>query len=135
MRLNRGGDPLDFTNSEAYAWWQDRLRAYTDIGIEGYKLDYAEDLVGGIAGVRLPFLFSDGSTELTMHRGYSLLHHKAYAETLPEDGGFILSRTGRWGEQGLGMVICERVVCAVAQRQRLSVLWGRHRGLSPQPAR
>src|SRR5262245_7586988 len=34
-----------------------------------------------------------------MHHGYSVLYHKVYAETLPRSGGYLLCRTGRWGDQ------------------------------------
>ncbi|MCB9651960.1 MAG: glycoside hydrolase family 31 protein, partial [Deltaproteobacteria bacterium] len=99
LRLNNWGDPIDFTNPDAYAWWQGLIRRYTDMGIEGFKLDYGEDLVGGLAGARVAWRFFDGSTDRTMHRDYSLLYHQVYAETLPEAGGFLLCRTGRWGDQ------------------------------------
>jgi alpha-D-xyloside xylohydrolase len=99
LRLNGWGDPIDFTNPEAYAWWQGLIRRYTDMGIEGFKLDYGEDLIGGLAGARVAWRFADGSTDRTMHRDYTLLYHQVYAETLPAAGGFLLCRAGRWGDQ------------------------------------
>jgi len=104
--VNGWGKPLDFTNPDAYAWWQQNLRTYTDgDGVEGYKLDYAEDVVVGTVGHRTPWLFHDGSDERTMHRDYQLLYHRAYRETLPAAGGLLLTRTGRWGDQVHGMII------------------------------
>jgi alpha-D-xyloside xylohydrolase len=99
IRLNGWSDPIDFTNAEAFAWWQDNIRRYTSMGIEGFKLDYGEDLIPGVGGARTAWEFSDGSTELTMHHDYTLLYHRAYAETLPPSGGFLLCRAGRWGDQ------------------------------------
>ncbi len=100
LLLNAGwGKPIDFTNPDAYAWWQSLLHRYTDAGVEGFKLDYGEDVTLGLAGARNAWLFHDGSDERTMHRGYQLLYHQAYAETLPKSGGFLLCRTGRWGDQ------------------------------------
>ena len=99
LRLNGWGDPIDFTNPQAFDWWQGLIRRYTDLGIEGFKLDYGEDLIGGLAGARVAWRFFDGSTDRTMHRDYTLLYHQVYAETLPEAGGFLLCRTGRWGDQ------------------------------------
>lgn len=104
--VNAWGKPLDFTNPDAYAWWQQNLRAYTDgDGVEGFKLDYAEDVVVGTVGHRTPWLFHDGSDERTMHYDYQLLYHRAYREVMPAEGGFLLTRTGRWGDQVHGMII------------------------------
>lgn len=97
--------PVDFTNEDARAWWQGLLRTYTDLGIEGWKLDYAEDVQIGINGGRYRWRFADGSDERTMHHRYQLLYHQVYAETLPLDGGFLLCRTGTWGDQVNGPVI------------------------------
>ena len=103
--VNPWGKPIDFTNPDAYAWWQQNLRAYTDAGVEGFKLDYAEDVVVGVSGRRTPWLFRDGSDERTMHRGYQLLYHRLHRELLPPEGGLLLTRTGRWGDQVNGMII------------------------------
>ncbi|MFO0573008.1 MAG: glycoside hydrolase family 31 protein [Polyangia bacterium] len=100
--LNNWSEPLDLTNPAAYAFWQERLRRYTTLGIEGFKLDYAEDVVVGLGSARSGWRFHDGSDERTMHYGYQLLYHRAYAELVPpprEGGGFLLCRTGRWGDQ------------------------------------
>ena len=99
------GPPIDFTNAAATAWWQEKLRAYTDLGIEGFKLDYGEETIAGAFGGRLPWLFSDGSDELTMHRRYQLLYHEAYASLLPPDGGFLLVRAGAYGDQVRGVIV------------------------------
>jgi alpha-D-xyloside xylohydrolase len=104
--VNAWGKPIDFTNPDAYAWWQQNLRSYTDgDGVEGFKLDYAEDVVVGTVGHRTPWLFHDGSDERTMHYDYQLLYHRVYREVMPAAGGFLLTRTGRWGDQVHGMII------------------------------
>ena len=103
--LNKWGVPLDLTNPEAYDWWQTQLKKYTDMGIEGFKLDYAEDIVAGISGGRNIWVFKDGSDERTMHYGYTNLYHQIYAEMLPADGGFLLCRAARWGDQVNGPII------------------------------
>lgn len=105
LRLNGWSDPIDFTNPEAYAWWQGLIRRYTDLGIEGFKLDYGEDLLPGLGGARNAWRFADGSTDRTMHYGFTRLYHQIYAETLPAAGGFLLCRTGRWGDQRNASVI------------------------------
>ena len=99
------GRIIDFSNPEAYDWWQALLGRYTALGVEGYKLDYAEDVAIGIFSVRNAFAFADGSTERTMHAIYQTLYHQVYAETLPEDGGFLLCRSATWGGQTNGPII------------------------------
>lgn len=97
--FNQWGVPIDLTNTDAFDWWQSLIARYADMGIEGYKLDYAEDVIVGAATQRFPWLFADGSDERTMHHGYQLLYHRAYAEMLPDDGGFLLCRAGTIGDQ------------------------------------
>jgi alpha-D-xyloside xylohydrolase len=101
------GPMLDFTNPEAYAWWQDHVRFYTDMGIEGFKLDYGEDVAAVMVGfgVRLPWLFDDGSTELEMQSQFVRWYHDVYAETLPAEGGFLLCRSGTYGDQVNGVIV------------------------------
>jgi alpha-D-xyloside xylohydrolase len=93
------GKPIDFTNPDAYAWWQQHIHKYTDMGIEGFKLDYAEDITVGLGGARTVWEFADGSSERTMHKLYAPLYHRVYAETLPKTGGFLLARAGTYGDQ------------------------------------
>ncbi len=102
---NDWGRPVDFFNPAAFAWWQGLIRRYTDLGVEGFKLDYAEDVVPGLFGVRNRWDFADGSDERTAHRAYFREYHRAYAETLPADGGFLLVRSGAWGGQVLGPIV------------------------------
>lgn len=99
LRLNNWGDMIDLTNPDAYAWWQSLIRRYTDMGIEGFKLDYGEDVVPGILGLRNRWGFFDGSDERTMHSRFKLFYHRVYAQTLPRDGGFLLCRAGTYGDQ------------------------------------
>ena len=93
------GSPVDLTNPEAYQWWQSLIRRYSDAGVEGYKLDYAEDIVPGLYLRRAGWEFADGSNDQTMHARYQTLYHQVYAETLPETGGFMLCRSATWGGQ------------------------------------
>jgi alpha-D-xyloside xylohydrolase len=97
--LSPWGDPIDFTNPAAYSFWQTQLQNYTGIGIEGFKLDYGEDIAPSFGTLRNIWRFADGSDERTMHYGYTLLYHQVYAELLPKTGGFLLGRAGRWGDQ------------------------------------
>jgi alpha-D-xyloside xylohydrolase len=99
LLLNQWGPPIDLTNSDAYQFWQSLIAQYANMGIEGFKLDYGEDIIGGLSGGRTGWLFHDGSDERTMHYGYTLLYHRVYAEMVPKSGGFLLCRAGRWGDQ------------------------------------
>jgi alpha-D-xyloside xylohydrolase len=103
--LNRWGKPLDLTNQAARAWWQGKLRAYRDLGFEGFKLDYAEDVAPGIAIARNEWRFADGSDERTMHAGYTDLYHRTYREVLAAEGGFLLVRRGYAGDQAKGVIV------------------------------
>lgn len=105
LLLNHWGKPIDFTNPDAYAWWQEQIRRYTDRGVEGFKLDYAEDVVPGLFGARNKWEFFDGSDERTMHSRYQIFYHRVYAEMLPATGGFLLCRGGTWGDQAWASVI------------------------------
>ncbi len=58
-----------------------------------------------LINARNPYAFADGSDERTMHRGYTLLYHQVYAELLPEEGGLLLTRAGKWGDQASGPII------------------------------
>jgi alpha-D-xyloside xylohydrolase len=40
-----------------------------------------------------------------MHYGYTMLYHQVHRETLDAAGGFLLTRTGRWGDQVKGNTI------------------------------
>ncbi|MBK7977035.1 MAG: glycoside hydrolase family 31 protein [Deltaproteobacteria bacterium] len=99
LLFNGWGRPIDLTNPDAYAWWQRLIRRYTDAGIEGFKLDYGEDVVPGALGIRDKWNFADGSDERTMHAAFQLTYHQVYAETLPASGGFLLCRHSTYGDQ------------------------------------
>lgn len=105
LLLNGWGRPIDLSNPEAFAWWQTQIARYVELGIEGFKLDYGEDVVPGALGARNRWEFADGTSERTMHKRFPLLYHRAYAELLPAEGGFLLCRAATWGDQTQASVI------------------------------
>jgi len=102
--LNRWSAPIDFTNPAAFTFWRDLVKRYTALGIEGFKLDYGEDVAPSLGLTRGAWRFADGSDERTMHHDFSGLYHRAYAEALPEER-FLLCRAAHWGEQETGCII------------------------------
>lgn len=102
--FNNWGPAIDYTNPDAMAFWTEQVHKYTDMGIEGFKLDYGEDVVVGVTGGRVPWLFHDGSDERTMHAQFQALYHKAYSDALPEQN-FLLCRAGTYGDHTVTSVI------------------------------
>lgn len=103
--LNRWGPPLDFTNPAAVTFWRSLITRYTDAGVEGFKLDFAEDVVAGLSGRTSGWRFFDGQTDRTMTDGYSRRYHDTYRGVLANNDGFLLVRHARWGEQQVGVVV------------------------------
>jgi alpha-D-xyloside xylohydrolase len=99
LKLNGWGVLLDLTNPDAKKWWQSNIQKYVDMGIEGFKLDYGEDVVPGAFGARNVWKFSDGSDERTMHAFFQDAYHSTYSELLPEEGSFLLCRSACYGDQ------------------------------------
>jgi len=99
------GKFLDLTHPDCMAFWQERVSAARDLGIEGWKLDYAEDVQLGISDARMSFSFYSGEDERTMHHRYAEYYHRAYAEPLGLPEVFILARAATIGGQRYASVI------------------------------
>ncbi|MBI2896527.1 MAG: glycoside hydrolase family 31 protein [Deltaproteobacteria bacterium] len=99
-----GGDASglpDFTNPDAVDFWQELIGRVTSMGIDGFKLDYGEEVIVDVLGFRPQIHFSNGETEATMHGVYSNLYHRTYEEALAADRGegFVIGRATVWGGQ------------------------------------
>lgn len=102
--LNSFGVAVDFTIPEAMAWWQNRVSALHDRGIDGFKLDYGEDIQLGLGGARMSYRFANGEDERTMHHRYSDLYHIAHDEPIGYEEGFFIARGGTY--EGMKYITC-----------------------------
>ncbi len=102
---NKFGPMIDFTHPEAMAYWQDRVREAIARGFEGWKMDYGEDVIHGVAHRALHADFYNGEDADTMHHWYSSFYHQAYFEPYQPEDVFIISRGGVYGGQTLTSVI------------------------------
>ena len=103
--LNHWGLPIDFTGPDAAKFWSGLVERYTELGIDGFKLDYGEDFVPSLGATRNVWKLADGSDERTMHHRYSGLYHRVYADPYEETTPFLLVRAAHWGEQTLGVIV------------------------------
>lgn len=106
------GKLLDLTDPAAMAFWQDRVTAAIGRGIEGFKLDYAEDVQLGLSRSRLRLDFGSGEDERTMHHQYATYYHRAYAEPLGGSDHFIIARAGTIRGQQYASVIWPGDLCS-----------------------
>jgi alpha-D-xyloside xylohydrolase len=92
------GSLVDFTAPGATEFWRERIARATAVGVDGFKLDFGEDLVPELAQSLTPFRLH-GGTPQTLHNAYAGLYHQAYLGALPEGDGFLITRAGALGEQ------------------------------------
>lgn len=95
--FNNFGPLVDLTNPEARAAWTARTQDAAAIGIQGWKLDYGEDVQLGWGEGRLESSFANGQDERTMHHRFVEAYHGAYADAYPDGDRFLLGRAGAWG--------------------------------------
>ncbi|MBX3209661.1 MAG: glycoside hydrolase family 31 protein [Labilithrix sp.] len=105
LPLNPWGLPIDFSRPDAARFWRGLVERYTELGIDGFKLDYGEDFVPSLGPKRNVWRLADGSDERTMQHRYSGLYHRVYAEPFGDETPFLLVRAARWGEQTLGVIV------------------------------
>ena len=114
------GGPVDLSNDDAKHRWQQLIDKMRKRGIEGWKLDFGEDVHVSLFTVRANYSFANQADERTMHHGVALYYHRPYFETLPgatslgdvakqladpDAGGFILARAGTYGGQAQTSII------------------------------
>ena len=71
---------VDFTNPEACKWYQDKLEALLDMGVDCFKTDFGE---------RIPVncVYHDGSDPDNMHNFYTYLYNKTVYDLLERKRG------------------------------------------------
>ncbi len=84
----------DFTNPDAYRWWQDKHRPYLRMGVAAFKPDYGE-------AVPADAPFADGRTGEQVHNIYPLLFNRCVYEVMREERGeaMLFGRSGYAGSQ------------------------------------
>jgi len=92
---------IDFTNPEARAWFQDKLRALLDMGVAVFKTDFGEQ-------APVDAVYHDGRSGLEMHNLYPLIYNRTVFELTEAYFG----RGFTWGRS------------AYAGSQRYPVQWG-----------
>ncbi len=95
---------VDFTNPEAKAWYQDKLRELLHMGVDTFKTDFGE---------RIPFedvAYANGCDPEQMHNYYSYLYNEAVFELLEQEKG-----------KGQALVFARSATCG---GQKFPVHWG-----------
>ncbi|WP_308465923.1 alpha-xylosidase [Rathayibacter soli] len=89
---------VDFTNPDATAWFQGKLRVLVDGGVDAFKTDFGER-------VPLDVRFADGSSPERMHNLYAQLYNKAVHDVLVdargEDDAVLFARSATTGGQSM----------------------------------
>ncbi|MBV7672306.1 alpha-xylosidase [Streptomyces halstedii] len=71
---------VDFTNPEATAWYEDKLRLLLDQGVDCFKTDFGERVPTDV-------VWHDGSDPERMHNYYAQLYNKAVFDLLERERG------------------------------------------------
>ncbi|MBE5979325.1 MAG: alpha-xylosidase [Paenibacillaceae bacterium] len=72
---------VDFTNPDAAAWYQEKLKTLLTMGVDCFKTDFGE---------RIPvkdIVYHDGSDPVRMHNYYTYLYNKVVFELLERERG------------------------------------------------
>ncbi|GIQ63575.1 alpha-xylosidase [Paenibacillus cisolokensis] len=79
-RWQGGMGLVDFTNPAAVRWFQDKLKALLDMGVDCFKTDFGERIPTDV-------VYYDESDPVKMHNYYTYLYNKAVFEVLEEVRG------------------------------------------------
>jgi alpha-D-xyloside xylohydrolase len=89
---------VDFTNPDAVAWFQGKLRRLLDMGVDTFKTDFGERVPTDV-------VYHDGSDPERMHNLYTLLYNRAVFDLLEDSRGqgeaVLFARSATVGGQSL----------------------------------
>ena len=71
---------VDFTNPDAYRWFQEKLRALCRMGIDCFKTDFGERIPVNVR-------YHNGADPVAMHNYYTLIYNRCVFEVLEEEKG------------------------------------------------
>ncbi|NLK21244.1 MAG: alpha-xylosidase [Epulopiscium sp.] len=71
---------VDFTNPEAYRWFQSKLKPLINMGVDAFKTDFGERIPTDVE-------WHDGSDSNSMHNYYTYLYNKCVYELLSSEKG------------------------------------------------
>ncbi len=71
---------VDFTNPEAYRWYQNKLAGLVDMGVDCFKTDFGEEIPTDVE-------YRDGADPVKMHNYYTHLFNKAVFKVLEKKKG------------------------------------------------
>ncbi|WEK55777.1 MAG: alpha-xylosidase [Candidatus Cohnella colombiensis] len=71
---------VDFTNPDAVAWYQSKLKRLMDMGVDCFKTDFGERIPTDV-------VYFDGSDPMKMHNYYTQLYNKAVFDILEQQRG------------------------------------------------
>ncbi|MFC4401814.1 alpha-xylosidase [Gracilibacillus xinjiangensis] len=87
---------VDFTNPDACRWYQGKLKALLDMGVDSFKTDFGERIPTDV-------MYYDGSDPQKMHNYYSFLFNKVVFGLLKEEKGkdeaIVFARSATTGGQ------------------------------------
>jgi alpha-glucosidase (family GH31 glycosyl hydrolase) len=97
---------IDYTNPAAYAWWQEKVRAFSaDNQVHGWKLDRGDEEQPSTWWD----IYYDGRTGAEVRNAYSVIYQKCYFDAMQEAWGddFVnVYRAGYSGSQQYGIANC-----------------------------
>src|SRR3954452_14751239 len=89
---------VDFTNPDATAWYQGKLRHLMDQGVDAFKTDFGERIPTDVD-------YFDGSSPERMHNYYTALYNRAVFDVLNEARGegeaVVFARSATAGGQSM----------------------------------
>jgi alpha-D-xyloside xylohydrolase len=95
-RWQPGMSLVDFTNPEACTWYQGKLRALLEMGVDCFKTDFGERVPTDV-------VWHDGSDPHRMHNYYTYLYNQAVFEVLVKHhgkgGAVVFARSATAGSQ------------------------------------